>query len=1393
MRSKILVHLLPCVFATSLSLGQNEFHAWNDLQPPDLPAKYKQWVRWENLDEPEVATATSSAEGDVEWMVNPEVYRPQAGQTIRTSQSFASDVDGINRFGVSGYFYDIESRLPSGSVFPKQEVRFDTKEHKAGTSAMRWNWQPGAVINIPIPHSIRPEINRHFSFWVYNEHPHETFFTAYLHTDATNSAGGRIVTPHMKVHVWLDFAGWRRVNFFMRSPTVRKVAEDEQVDQQANSLRLVAPADAKQFVCIDRISEFTQQQTNQNYLDCFNSYDAAQARQKWGSQEEVRTRQGVIPVPEGLSVNPKVIPPKFRMVPGRFPILEDREMTADEVKGYQKLKQRFSVLPDDPTFSDDPAEIRKRNQSFEERFGWIFKWRDPDGKVRGPNLTRMLRNDFFDLQIHRNGTTIRRAEHYINHYSAIKKGDIIAPMISFGNPIIDAHNDAPCEKSLDAIRIFWQWVIYHGFNPGNEMLNNQWNLSSGQYELIGKSMPAIREIDRMDGTSMEDHLIDTSLYLADAFYFAANFDQNAPGAWRGHANKWLKYPHIITSLMQPDRKALSTLISINRYLDVYLEPNNCALLGHKPDYTAIHHGVYNSYWGIQDGEESLLIDYLRGTPWALSERAHNVSTRNMIQRARTQMANRGPAFGKGGSFHGQVPYSEFMPRLFVDEMLKERMIKPGIEEGNWLSYYLAGIARYENDQLPDHYQHRTKLNPAYIRAVAPIERYNIALHSHARMFHSFGRANLGINGRSKDFSATEPKASCRAESNQYSGTVHVTDRYLRINPGFYHLGFNWARFPGATAYDFSPLIPVEVTAEKHGIPSYIKEAKNCLTHTVSQHHNGVFGMIQKSEKGLSFRKSRFLFDETVVCLGSGITPETRINDIPIVTGILQANTSHGLNVTDPKRWLTNTNKLTCHIDRQELEFPVISQQLPLDQSHTIISPHGFAYFVPKQDSKAKLQVQWVKQKSCGVSTTTYNVTEDCYHTTISEADVMTAFFDHGEQVADGQYEFALVLGDGSHPTNQDFVQFVEQYKTTQPYQVTAHNNDRHSVYSDKTRQTGIVIFNEKSSDPNAAFVVQSNKPLGIMIKELAEESILLTASDGDLNNFAKHPDSKWGHDDSRVPPGAVGSPLREIKLELNGAYVLESAHPVDRAAGGARSWILPNGNTVICYLTRDGHNDAFRLKRVAAGEVQQSRTEGQTVVIHPNVGQKTKIYENAFQRDVILTFGTSTLKPPEENGGFALSGEITRFLSINGKSGEITRKGPFPKNGASISSTVSTPDGPRQVRFVFSAVNQAPVLTTAIPTEITLKTNAPGEIFHLNAHDPEGAEVDFILFNSTSVIEHFAIHDHALHLIKPIEKGNAYRLRIRVADQGDPHVSGVYEKNALPAYIDHQVVIKLAD
>jgi len=247
--------------------ASKDFHRWNNLEQKDFSPKHQPLFRWENLDEPWNAKIQAWPGGDYEWYALREQYDsldfPEIVKGLSDGSAFSS-----RRYGLNGYFYDIETRLPEGSVYPEAEVHFDSREHKAGVRSMQWNWTSGSTIDIAVKAG-KIAADRKFLIWVYNETPQTNYFTTYLRL--RNDGNKKL---HFKHHVWMDFTGWRRVAFPLHAQAqMLSVAKGEQDDQKENTLRLVAPGKAEGFICLDRVVEYNMMHAAQVYLDPFTSYN----------------------------------------------------------------------------------------------------------------------------------------------------------------------------------------------------------------------------------------------------------------------------------------------------------------------------------------------------------------------------------------------------------------------------------------------------------------------------------------------------------------------------------------------------------------------------------------------------------------------------------------------------------------------------------------------------------------------------------------------------------------------------------------------------------------------------------------------------------------------------------------------------------------------------------------------------------------------------------------------------------------------------------------------------------------------------------------------------------------------------------------------------------------
>ncbi len=306
------------------------------------------------------------------------------------------------------------------------------------------------------------------------------------------------------------------------------------------------------------------------------------------------------------------------------------------------------------------------------------------------------------------------------------------------------------------------------------------------------------------------------------------------------------------------------------------------------------------------------------------------------------------------------------------------------------------------------------------------------------------------------------------------GSIQVlTERELQVPTD----GWDHNHWPGTTA----PVLPEEKLYRQYGaMKSY-----STLGGNTASARNGVWGMELDFREIPSLRvrgrKSAFFFGEHVIFLGSGLSSE---DGQGLHTTILQNRLSDG-----------GEPFLVSGVGQA---FP--SAQTYPDGARFLLGDRRIAYYIPAGNDP--LTVQRGEQETLYFLPSEYKPGKDAYMEKVihnkrgpdrSQFDVEDfnvtrgnynlAYFDHGENVQGGRYEFAMLMD----ATAESAAAFTR----SPAYEVLQHDDAAHIVRHD-CGDTGYAVF--EGGAPLNGEVRNSNRPVFILDEERGDSRTLYIAS-----------------------------------------------------------------------------------------------------------------------------------------------------------------------------------------------------------------------------------------------------------------------------------------------------------
>ena len=420
-------------------------------------------------------------------------------------------------------------------------------------------------------------------------------------------------------------------------------------------------------------------------------------------------------------------------------------------------------------------------------------------------------------------------------------------------------------------------------------------------------------------------------------------------------------------------------------------------------------------------------------------------------------------------------------------------------------------------------------------------------------------------------------------------------------------GWNWSLWPGTT----SKLLPHDVLRSRLEVDESITSEPFCGDAGLDG--DGVWGMKLQEEipgsldpcrigpvkywigekrfdqlmkeahydKDFRARKSVFMFDDRIICLGSGVKSSDA--DYPAVTTLFQ-----NLLSKEGKKEGFSMGDATGAV------FP-IEETLDAGKSLWMIDSNGVGYYVPA--GNGKIRIERKLQKLPFHIYWNFHKPELQGKIAPNEGETEFAYLDHGVACENGGYEFAMLINatpkrmeafagksdrsDRSDPTDQ----------TDLPYQALRRDNTAHIVKDAATGKTGYVIFEagdlgletgnsklDKSGTVEAmtqeartsnqassnqfqvtSFILSASAPCVLMVKDIADGKRRLSFCNPDLGR-------------QYAASGPSGETEQVAALTLKGTWEIVGESKEAKAD-------TKDGSTIVTFRTFGANPAVIELKR----------------------------------------------------------------------------------------------------------------------------------------------------------------------------------------------------------------------
>lgn len=403
---------------------------------------------------------------------------------------------------------------------------------------------------------------------------------------------------------------------------------------------------------------------------------------------------------------------------------------------------------------------------------------------------------------------------------------------------------------------------------------------------------------------------------------------------------------------------------------------------------------------------------------------------------------------------------------------------------------------------------------------------------------------LTVRGHNRYFVANEsyPGANMFGRYISY-GHLEILYPAARpgLNSGFADKGWDWNHFPGITA----PYLPLDslrakiINADKFsGIEEMLLTDELFAGGTNWQQKHGLFAMKlhghdKYNEGGFRARKSWFMFDSTVICLGSNIQFNSKQH--PVHTTVYQE-------VVD-----TINKSITA-------EYSTSSQA-------DFISSRGINYYFPP-GQQVILSREMRNSRNQKDAAATKGAVEQLY-------------FNHGALPVNARYEYAINI-----PSKEEWRERTEARPFTfiPNYKVLNKDSLAHIVNYLPENIIAAAFF-EKSKWQFDEVLKAVNNPC-LLMYQLQEKNLEISITDPDLRFYEGKDDVPLDENGKRKEVSIysrkwIASPSKPgtVIIEVSGSWQLVSSTETVKTA------VTKNGGTLLTILCKYGEATIIKLKK----------------------------------------------------------------------------------------------------------------------------------------------------------------------------------------------------------------------
>ena len=543
----------------------------------------------------------------------------------------------------------------------------------------------------------------------------------------------------------------------------------------------------------------------------------------------------------------------------------------------------------------------------------------------------------------------------------------------------------------------------------------------------------------------------------------------------------------------------------------------------KIDGSAYHHGGhYHSYAQNAFAHLPPLFQQLSDTPWRLSAEVHETLRRAML--AQRLYANRYdlPLSLRGRSPYAGSPYGVIAPYQLPGLDALARLGTPDGKQEVDLEV-AAAYLRLAPEAVNDEPYRSLGIKPE------PEPNGTFVMPYAALLCHRRDNWLASVKGQSRYVWGSERQARRNCYGLfQGLGQLEILaggDPVTAEASGYQGYGWDWCRFEGTTV----PQLPLDRIDKGWGRISATVGSPEAFVGGLShQGRQGIFAMILnqgiRPDTTLTGRKSWFLNDEQIICLGSDISCDEA--QYPTQTTLCQKALRANEQGQFPPTLLDGA-QLTALPEQRELDET---------KAHWFIGVQQSGYCLP---AGQKVTVARRHQTSRDV-----NDWED------TEGDFLTAWIDHGKAPSNASYEYMLVV--------RATPEALQRFAVAPPYQIIQRDQNAHIVWYNAARRWGCAFFVAQDVADHTA----ANSTLPIKAVDRPCLTMAEAVRDGTLAMSVADPDLNLERRTSKPQP---------LRVTLHGAWRLVGA------TGIICAWQLPEAGENVRIVSADAAETVLEI------------------------------------------------------------------------------------------------------------------------------------------------------------------------------------------------------------------------